>query len=85
MLVAGASVVVSAGASVDAAVDSSGAEVVSEFERDPQAASASKATGMRMDFFEMNLFDIENDTSWWKGRSGLPEWQISSAFPDQIA
>ena len=68
VLVAGASVVVSAGASVDAAVDSSGAEVASEFELGPQAVSASKAIGTRRDFFDtiffdMNLFDIVNDTS----------------------
>ena len=63
VLVAGASVVASAGASVDAAVDSSGAEVASELELDPQAVSASNAAEMRSDFFEMNLFDIMNDTS----------------------
>ena len=63
VLVAGASVVVSAGVSVDAAVDSSGAEVASELELDPQAVSASNAAEIRSDFFEMNLFDIDNDTS----------------------
>ena len=62
VLVAGASVVVSAGVSVDAAVDSSGAEVASELELDPQAASASKAIGRRRDFFGI-FFDIVNDTS----------------------
>ena len=63
VLVAGASVVDSAGASVDAAVDSSGAEVTSEVELDPQAASASKAIGTRRDFFDTIFFDIDNDTS----------------------
>ena len=62
VLVAGASVVVSVGASVDAAVDSSGADVASELEVDPHAASASRAIGMRTDFFEI-FFDIVNDTS----------------------
>ena len=62
VLVAGASVVTSAGASVDAAVDSSGADVASELELDPQAASASKAIGRRRDFFGI-FFDIVNDTS----------------------
>jgi hypothetical protein len=69
VLVAGASVVESAGTSADASVDISGvAAVVSELELDPHAASASKAIGMRRDFFDtmffdMNLFDIVNDTS----------------------
>jgi ascorbate-specific PTS system EIIC-type component UlaA len=63
VLVAGASVLVSAGASVDAAVDSSGAEAASELELDPQATSASKAIGTRRDFFDTIFFDIENDTS----------------------
>jgi hypothetical protein len=62
VLVAGASVVDSAGASVDTAVDSSGAEVASEVELDPHAASASRAIGRRRDFFEI-FFDIDNDTS----------------------
>ena len=62
VLVAGASVLVSAGVSVDAAVDSSGAEVASELELDPQATSASKAIGRRRDFCEI-FFDIVNDTS----------------------
>jgi hypothetical protein len=62
VLVAGASVVTSAGASVDAAVDSSGADVASELELDPHAASASRAIGRRRDFFEI-FFDIVNDTS----------------------
>jgi hypothetical protein len=63
VLVAGASVVTSAGASVDAAVDSSGADVASELELDPQAASASKAIGTRRDFLDTKFFDIVNDTS----------------------
>ena len=68
VLVAGASVVVSAGVSVDAAVDSSGAEVASELELDPQAASASKAIGTRRDLLDVNFsatlfFDIDSDTS----------------------
>ena len=64
VLVAGASVVDSAGASVDAAVEiSEAADVASELELDPQAVSASSAAEMRSDFFEMNLFDIDNDTS----------------------
>jgi protein-tyrosine-phosphatase len=63
VLVAGASVVDSAGASVDTAVDSSGAEVASELELDPQAVSASKATGTRRDFFDTIFFDLDNDTS----------------------
>ena len=62
VLVAGASVVVSAGVSVDAAVDSSGADVASELELDPQAARASKAIGRMRDFFGI-FFDIVNDTS----------------------
>ena len=62
VLDAGASVVDSAGVSVDAAVDSSGADVVSEVELDPHAVSASRAIGMRTDFFEI-FFDIVNDTS----------------------
>ena len=63
VLVAGASVVASAGASVDAAVDSSGAGGASELELDPQAASASKAIGTRRDFFDTIFFDIDSDTS----------------------
>jgi hypothetical protein len=68
VLVAGASVVDSAGTSADASVDISGAVVASELELDPHAASASKAIGTRRDFFDtmffdMNLFDIVNDTS----------------------
>ena len=63
VLVAGAWVVASAGASVDAAVDSSGAGVASELELDPQAASASKAIGTRRDFFDTIFFDIDSDTS----------------------
>ena len=64
VLVAGASVVDSAGTSVDAAVEiSEAADVASELELDPQAASASNAAEIRSDFFEMNLFDIGNDTS----------------------
>ena len=64
VLVAGASVVDSAGTSADA----SGAVVASELELDPHAVSASKAIGTRRDFFDtmffdMNLFDIVNDTS----------------------
>lgn len=63
VLVAGAWVVASAGASVDAAVEMSGAaDVASELELDPQAASASRAIGRRRDFFEI-FFDIVNDTS----------------------
>jgi hypothetical protein len=58
VLVAGASVVDSAGASVDA----SGAVVGSELELDPHAVSASRAIGRRRDFFEI-FFDIDNDTS----------------------
>ena len=54
--------VTSAGASVDAAVDSSGADVASELELDPHAASASRAIGRSRDFFEI-FFDIVNDTS----------------------
>ena len=57
VLVAGASVVASAGASVDAAVEMSGAaDVASELELDPQAASASKAIGTRRDFFDTIFF-----------------------------
>ena len=63
VLVAGASVVASAFASVDAAVDSSGAEVESEFELDPQAASTRRAIGTRRDFFDTIFFDIDSDTS----------------------
>ena len=68
VLDAGASVVDSAGVSVDAAVDSSGAEVASEVELDPQAASASKAIGTRRDLLDVNFsatlfFDIDSDTS----------------------
>ena len=62
VLDAGASVVDSAGVSVDAAVDSSGADVASELELDPHAASASRAIGRRRDFCEI-FFDIVNDTS----------------------
>ena len=63
MLVTGAPVVDSAGATVDAAGDVSEAVVVSEFELDPQALNASNAAEMRSDFFDMNLFDIVTDTS----------------------
>ena len=67
VLVAGASVVASAGASVDAAVEISGTDVASELELDPHAASASRAIGMRRDFFgiffDTIFFDIVNDTS----------------------
>jgi protein-tyrosine-phosphatase len=63
VLIAGTSVVDSAGASVDAAGDASGAEVVSEFELDPQDARASKATEMRRDFVDTIFFDIDSDTS----------------------
>ena len=67
VLVAGASVVTSAGASVDAAVDSSGADVASELELDPHAVSASRAIGRMRDFFgiffDTIIFDIVNDTS----------------------
>jgi hypothetical protein len=63
VLVAGASVVDSAGTSADA----SGAVVASELELDPHAASASRAIGRRRDFFEIFFdtifFDIVNDTS----------------------
>jgi hypothetical protein len=63
VLVAGASGVDSAGASLDAAVEISvAAEVASELELDPQAASASKAIGRKRDFFGI-FFDIVNDTS----------------------
>ena len=60
VLVAGASVVDSEGTSVGA---SEAAEVASELELDPQAASASKAIGTRRDFFDTKFFDIVNDTS----------------------
>ena len=60
VLVAGASVVASAGASVEISV---AAEVASELELDPQAASASNAIGTRRDFFDTMFFDIVNDTS----------------------
>ena len=64
VLVAGASVVDSAGTSVDAAVEiSEAADVASELELDPQAVSASNAAEIRSDFLDMNLFDIDNDTS----------------------
>jgi len=64
VLVAGASGVDSVGASLDAAVEiSEAAEVASELELDPQAASASKAIGTRRDFFDTKFFDIVNDTS----------------------
>ena len=63
VLVAGASVVDSAGTSADA----SGAVVASELELDPQAASASRAIGRMRDFFgiffDTIIFDIVNDTS----------------------
>jgi hypothetical protein len=59
VLVAGTSDVDSAGVSVEI---SEAAEVPSELELDPQAASASKAIGTRRDFFEI-FFDIVNDTS----------------------
>jgi hypothetical protein len=59
VLVAGTSDVDSAGVSVET---SEAAEVPSELELDPQAASASKAIGTRRDFFEI-FFDIVNDTS----------------------
>ena len=60
VLVAGASVAASAGASVEI---SEAAEVASELELDPQAASASNAIGTRRDFFDTMFFDILNDTS----------------------
>ena len=64
VLVAGTSDVDSVGASVDAAVEiSEAAEVATELELDPQAASASNAIGTRRDFFDTMFFDIVNDTS----------------------
>ena len=64
VVVAGASVVDSAGVSVDAAVEISGAaDVASELELDPQAASASNAIGTRSNFIDTIFFDIDSDTS----------------------
>ena len=64
VLDAGASVVDASGVSVDAAVEISGAaDVASELEFDPQAANASRAIGMRRDFFDTIFFDIDDDTS----------------------
>jgi hypothetical protein len=64
VLVAGASVeaISVEGASVEGAsvmVDS----VVVELSSDPHEARNTSKTGIKSDFFEMNLFDIDNDTS----------------------
>ena len=59
VLVAGASVEATSveGASVTVA------SVVVESSSDPHEARSTSKTGVRSDFFEMNLFDIVNDTS----------------------
>jgi cyanophycinase-like exopeptidase len=67
MLAAAGLVVLVSGASVEATsvegasvmVDS----VVVELSSDPHEARNTSKTGIRSDFFEMNLFDIDNDTS----------------------
>ena len=67
MLAAAGLVVLVAGASVEATsvegasvtVDS----VVVELSSDPHEARSTSKTGIRSDFFDMNLFDIDNDTS----------------------
>jgi hypothetical protein len=67
MLAAAGLVVLVSGASVEAtsvegasvAVDS---EVV-ELSSDPHEARSTSNAGIKSDFFEMNLFDIDNDTS----------------------
>jgi hypothetical protein len=62
MFAAAGLVVLVAGASVEGAsvtVDS----VVVELSSDPHEARSTSNAGIRSDFFEMNLFDIDNDTS----------------------
>jgi cyanophycinase-like exopeptidase len=67
MLAAAGLVVLVSGASVEATsvegasvmVDS----VVVELSSDPHEARNTSKTGIKSDFFEMNLFDIDNDTS----------------------
>ncbi|CAB4908776.1 unannotated protein [freshwater metagenome] len=64
VLVAGASVFDSAGASVTAGAETFGVVVAEpSFELDPQAVSAINAAEIRTDFLDVNLFDIITDTS----------------------
>ena len=62
MFAAAGLVVLVAGASVEGAsvtVDSGVVELLP----DPHEARNTRQAGIRSDFFEMNLFDIDNDTS----------------------
>jgi len=72
MLAAAGLVVLVSGASVEAtSVEGTAVEgalvtvdsVVVELSSDPHEARNTSKTGIRSDFFEMNLFDILNDTS----------------------
>jgi len=77
MLAAAGLVVLVSGASVEAtsvegtAVEGTAVEgalvmvdsVVVELSSDPHEARSTSNAGIRSDFFEMNLFDIDNDTS----------------------
>jgi hypothetical protein len=72
MLAAAGLVVLVSGASVEAtSVEGTAVEgasvkvdsVVVELSSDPHEARNTSNAGIRSDFFEMNLFDIDNDTS----------------------
>jgi hypothetical protein len=72
MLAAAGLVVLVSGASVEAtSVEGAAVEgalvmvdsVVVELSSDPHEARSTSNAGIRSDFFEMNLFDIDNDTS----------------------
>lgn len=62
MFAAAGLVVLVAGASAEGASVTVDSGVVELFP-DPHEARNTRQAGIRSDFFEMNLFDIDNDTS----------------------